>query len=278
MTGKKVSGGEASMTETNAEPTAASMTLVFRVGRVVLGFFMLVGIGVSFLGAKMISEAASSKEWPSVRGTIKSSYLERRKGGTRAHFRPKIVYEYRVKGRKYVGQRIRFGQDIEVFIAADRKITERYPKGASVRISYNPVQPSQAVLEPGVNIAACVPLGVGLAILFMSMIFLRGLKRLESTVLQGPRPMPSEPGHDRPERVRVEISSDQIRRLIVWGLAVLLIALLIWHYYGDDIKRRIEKAKKEMRVQISPSAPDRSVQTTLHPTTEGDTADRPDPV
>lgn len=56
-----------------------------------------------------------------------------------------VTYEYQVRGDTYRNSRISIGEDLgDLFV--EQKLA-RYPKGAQVRVFYNPDDPQQAVLE-----------------------------------------------------------------------------------------------------------------------------------
>lgn len=77
---------------------------------------------------------------------------------------PDVIYEYEVDGRRYRGTRISFaeritGPDLEAAL-------RRYPVGASVQVAYNPLKPSEAVLERE------LPAGVGKGVSLLALFFI----------------------------------------------------------------------------------------------------------
>ncbi len=59
-----------------------------------------------------------------------------------------IRYRYQVLGKSYEGHRIRFGSSSRVTRLQADELAGKYPRGAKVRVYYDPKRPSQAVLEP----------------------------------------------------------------------------------------------------------------------------------
>jgi hypothetical protein len=84
--------------------------------------------------------------WPSTSGTILYSRVEEHassEGGTIDH--PVVKYSYRVNGREYQSERIAPGPALSGTGAG--RVVARYPAGIQVNVSYNPGNPSDAVLE-----------------------------------------------------------------------------------------------------------------------------------
>ncbi len=89
--------------------------------------------------------AVESKRWPEAPGVISASYVEKSyiaDEGTQ--YTPIVVYRYRIGGLDYIGKRISFGN-------SNASITKKYRSGQEVIVRYNPENPEQCVLEPGLN-------------------------------------------------------------------------------------------------------------------------------
>lgn len=126
-----------------------------------LGFaFLSVGIGIGwFLGKPILDEAKASEDWPTVTGVVIESDVEARQdrdrngNGNRSSttYKAIVVYDYTVDGKEYSSGRIWFGSDISTSDQAQmRNIVKGYPTGSDVKVYYNPDDPAEAVLQPGV--------------------------------------------------------------------------------------------------------------------------------
>jgi hypothetical protein len=84
-----------------------------------------------------------------------------------------ITYVYWVSGREFSGHRLNF--DVRQLEYDEAKaIVQRYPPGANVRVYYDPRNPSDCVLEPGMQpstmdlpVCALVLAGIGLLFLLL---------------------------------------------------------------------------------------------------------------
>lgn len=135
--------------------------------------FML-GMGVIFAGVLVFAyvvkmrEVGKARTWKVTTGRITRSAVRAvtRKdldGKSIRENAPDVVYEYAVNGRRYTGARISFaerisGDDLEAAL-------QRYPLGQVVQVTYNPLKPSEAVLER--EMPAAVGFGVSMLAVFV---------------------------------------------------------------------------------------------------------------
>jgi hypothetical protein len=104
--------------------------------------------------------AAAASGWHSTEGKIVVSQVRKetayvgRGNRAAAFYRPAITYAYRVEGRDYQAERIRFGGDAGGSEPSAKAAVERYPEDGKVMVWYDPANPSRAVLEMGVAPAA----------------------------------------------------------------------------------------------------------------------------
>jgi len=104
-------------------------------------------------GVYKYMEVMRAARWPKAQGRVVTSTSEARtvrSGGpdrndTERRTFAKIVYEFSVAGRKYKGGRVSIGEDMGNFEVAET--IARYPVGKDVTVYYNPVKPSECVLE-----------------------------------------------------------------------------------------------------------------------------------
>jgi Protein of unknown function (DUF3592) len=133
---------------------------------------LLVGVALSINTVRQLKQAQASNKWPSISGSITSAFVdvetktERVQNSGRKHsyrtrtrttYTPKIQFAYAVGGASYssdqrvIGGNAGFGSRE----AADGVI-EKYPLGRTVTVYYDPADPKDGVLEPGVS-GALVP-------------------------------------------------------------------------------------------------------------------------
>ncbi|MBN1206136.1 MAG: DUF3592 domain-containing protein [Myxococcaceae bacterium] len=127
--------------------------------------------GLVFLGAGLrdVWRAARSKAWPTASGTVVSTEeLQHQRtvpaeagGGTRIHYEARIHYEYSV-GRVHIGSTVvRLGPTESSSESRAQATLARYLPGQSVRVAYNPRDPTESVLEPGVHPVDFTRIAVG---------------------------------------------------------------------------------------------------------------------
>jgi Protein of unknown function (DUF3592) len=102
------------------------------------------GVGLFLLGAYYLYQGISSTRWPSVGGRILFSHA---RGGP--HPETLLWYEYHVDKRRYVASNYRNGGNVTPFLKVADAAAKRYPAGRAVPVYYNPRNPQDALLEPG---------------------------------------------------------------------------------------------------------------------------------
>jgi len=111
---------------------------------------------------------AHSARWPAVKGVVVESRLAFQPGGrsTSYVYMPAVHYRYRVGNRDFTGSRLDFHtQDIwHSKKYAEQKLGQ-YPAGKVVRVSYDPVDPSFALLEAGLT-------GDASSLIYLNAVFL----------------------------------------------------------------------------------------------------------
>jgi hypothetical protein len=121
--------------------------------------FAVVGLALLVAGLRDAWRAARSKRWPTAPGTIVSAEeLQHRRempaeagGGTRIHYEARVHYEYTV-GHVHMGSTVvRLGPTETSNEARAQATLARYLPGQSVQVAYNPRDPTESVLEPGVH-------------------------------------------------------------------------------------------------------------------------------
>ncbi len=139
---------------------------------------VLAATGLVMLGAGLrdVWRAARSKGWPTAPGTVVSAEeLQHRRavpaeqgGGTRIHYEARIHYEYSV-GRVHIGSTVvRLGPTETSSEPRVQATLARYLPGQSVRVAYNPGDPTESVLEPGLHPVDFTRVAVGAILLLVA--------------------------------------------------------------------------------------------------------------
>ena len=152
------------------------------IGRLFIGVLMIV-VGLYFVGLQVpaIGNGLQSQSWNVTTGIVLSSrwltqhatgdgYNQTYEGKGYTHT-PEITYSYKVKGRKFTSGRYQFGDTGRRSVNEIKSVVARNPVGRTVRVTYNPRDPSQSVLEPGVNGMGWFMLAIGLGMIALGVGF-----------------------------------------------------------------------------------------------------------
>ena len=134
---------------------------------IILALFTLSGLGITLWGWIVIARGRKTLDWPSVDGVIEQSLLASQEND----ILPKIVFSYKIADRRY--QRdlaLPGGAGVTPDFA--ESYVKKYPRGAKVRVHYNPQQPDQATLEPGPARDDWLIFTVGISATLLGTLFL----------------------------------------------------------------------------------------------------------
>jgi hypothetical protein len=124
-------------------------------------FWSVFTIGFGLVVLRDIVRQTRATGYPTIEGRVLESSVSRT-GNRRVAYRAVVEYEYRVDGRIFRG---RAGQRLEVSTSGwAREQARSHPKGSTVRVSYDPANPSSSTIEPGVR-------GIDLLALMFSLPF-----------------------------------------------------------------------------------------------------------
>ena len=134
----------------------------------------LVLICLAYIGYQVESP---SETWLTVRGTVSVSEAIRTPNGKNMKFE----YRYTVNGRSYRSGHVNYSQDLEAsFVFDPWAAVNRYPTGSTVAVYYDPRNPRDALLEPGVAPAIKWALVAGVvAVIFGIVLSLRMAERYQ---------------------------------------------------------------------------------------------------
>jgi hypothetical protein len=120
---------------------------------VVLGLFALILSGTilvfdGYLGWSAYRQIRA-QNYPTTAGAVTHSEVEGH-GGRHSNYSPNVLYKYAVAGKTYSSNRYRFG-DVYAVEGKAHQIVGEHPVGKQVRVYYNPDDPADALLQPGVD-------------------------------------------------------------------------------------------------------------------------------
>lgn len=147
-------------------------------------FILLWGIASCYFGLRNLRLAQQSLSWPSVPGQITVSEIQSHNFGELgdAVDFPVVRYSYSVRGVKYEGSRISYGDgDIRnLGLAAATEIVDCYRKGEELSVYYNPDRPSDSVLmfDVGTNVYTMLRIGIVCLLIGTGMVCWFGLRHL----------------------------------------------------------------------------------------------------
>ncbi len=138
------------------------------------GVFLVAGVLTGSSAVRELLDASASRAWPSVSGEVVSSEVRTQRSGrsgrsrgrsrtsrSKTTHRAEIRYEYTVEGQHYTADRVLFGGHSSGSSSYANEVMDRYPKGKQIVVYYDPTQPDQAVLEPGVTGGVYIQLAGG---------------------------------------------------------------------------------------------------------------------
>jgi len=126
---------------------------------IILGLFTVTGIGTTIWGVWILARARRSAGWPGIDGEIISC----NKADDADSLLPDIRFAYTLAGKRYE-KNIDFPSGTSPTQQLSDSYVQRFPRGKVVRVFYNPADPEEATLEPGVHPGDWMVLGFGLGI------------------------------------------------------------------------------------------------------------------
>jgi hypothetical protein len=123
--------------------------------------FVCAWLGAVLFGAvsalSNIARQFTARSFPAVNGqiihsSVETEWLGNKSKGQTAFFRSEMHYQYQVNGRTYEGSRYRFEPDqSDSNPGPATALVNAHPNGSSVTVFYNPREPEESLLSPGVT-------------------------------------------------------------------------------------------------------------------------------
>lgn len=149
-----------------------------KVGLVWGSVFAVIGAILFALGAWSATLGYETTHWPEVEATIvtaNASYLETRDNPTRSTSESaflELAFAYEVGERRYTASGVVRGSPGAPMQSTVRKLATRLHYGDKTRLVYNPANPAEAYLIPGIAGMAYILGGMGLGLLLIGMLTL----------------------------------------------------------------------------------------------------------
>ncbi len=115
------------------------------------------GLGLLLYALFCLSRALASRSWPTARGTVTGSFVQKEEDDEGVSYSAKISYHYSVGNRDFSGTEVRAGGLLTFgFFGLAERTTDKYPLGTTVRVRYLRRNPRVSVLEHGFNFSIAV--------------------------------------------------------------------------------------------------------------------------
>lgn len=117
---------------------------------VILSLAAALGGYIFFKGAGSWLDGRATRSWLPAEGVVTGSLLRREPTGNRGFkYSPHVAYSYEAGGLSHEGKRVRMGgvtgQD------ASQAVVDSFPRGAKIRVYYDPDNPGESVLFQGIT-------------------------------------------------------------------------------------------------------------------------------
>ena len=119
--------------------------------------FIVAGATTAYFGVRGLIRARASVDWPTAEGKVVESSLETHRSedsdsdSTSTTYHAEILYEFSVEGTTFNGNRVAYGDYGSSNPSHARRVVNRYPEGEDVTVYYQPGNPEEALLEPGLK-------------------------------------------------------------------------------------------------------------------------------
>jgi len=109
------------------------------------------GLIALLLGSYQIIVANRSLAWPSTLGKVARAYVAPYGGNARGYYRTVVTYTYEVGGRIYQSHQLAIVESYTNQLNEAQAMVSHFSSGSTVTVYYNPDDPSNAVLMPGLH-------------------------------------------------------------------------------------------------------------------------------
>ncbi len=140
------------------------------------------GIFLMAWGGYEIRGSYQTGLWPDSQGNITASHVSKETNRdsdhrTRTTYYPRVLYQYQVEVRRYTASRINFGGKTGGMKWLAQRTVDRYPVGKTVKVHYNPEDPTYAVLEAGITWGSILLFLMGVIFFAPGVLCFRGYRK-----------------------------------------------------------------------------------------------------
>jgi hypothetical protein len=144
-----------------------------KVRRIAAVLIILMGLGLIQDRVRLLLVGQDSLDWPSVTGVVTGAAASPLAGAQAGPgWRIRITYEYKVDGRSFSGERLRFSRRLggRTQVQAKQALLSYVP-GGPVNVHFDPADPARSVILPGPDLRAWFGLFVGLGMVAIAITF-----------------------------------------------------------------------------------------------------------
>lgn len=134
---------------------------------VILWLFLVAAVLVTLWGWSIIARSRRTLRWPQVDGVIERADA----ASEEDDLLPDILFGYEVEGHAQ-HSKVVFPSGTMPTPELSATYLKRYPPGAKVRVHYNPDNPAEATLEPGMGQGDWMVFALGVIAIAAAVLFL----------------------------------------------------------------------------------------------------------
>lgn len=146
--------------------------------KIIMIALVIVGLLCLWTGTSRFISAWNAGNWAVCKGTILESSLEEKWDPESSSLIPHLSYEYMVDGKRYTSSQISLAQQSLDKGDWAEKVIKRFPKGTSVDVHYNPLDPWEAAIYVNVTpVSYAQPIMGFFMVIAAVVIFIRQRKQ-----------------------------------------------------------------------------------------------------
>jgi hypothetical protein len=131
--------------------------------------FVVFGALITLEQLRFLYLGLRSSSWGPVMGTIEAAPLASVMVMKHAAYGLNLQYHYSFRGKTYTGRSMSFAAPFGASLRSATIASSRYAHGQEVTVYVNPENPSQSVLEPGVDWSTYLRIAVGGGVLWAGL-------------------------------------------------------------------------------------------------------------
>jgi hypothetical protein len=119
------------------------------------------GLVIFAIGFYIKVTMGNSPNWPTTKGLINISKIEKNTNSDRTSYRHKFNYTFNIEGKEHTGHLLSYKSKDMLDLNVHQELLNEYPEGKKVIVYYNPNKPKFSIIEPGVGIVPQILISVG---------------------------------------------------------------------------------------------------------------------